>query len=321
MKHLLLNHYHNALVADFNKTLKVLGYNRSVDSKYPILVREFLSFLENRKVLNVCCCKASDVEAFHLYLSKRPNERKKGIISISHHRHIMFSIRLLFDYLLEIGEIENSPAYIPAFQWGQMKEREILSQREIEKIFSVCKTQLERAVIAIAYGCGLRRTEISNLKTSDILLSLYQVNVRDGKNHKNRSVPVTPRIAEILFGFIKQERDQIVSASGTTSQAFFLSVKGRPLPKNKFNTIFKRLLIRTGDPGLQNRKVSLHSLRHSIAVHMLNRNAEIDFVRRFLGHANIDTTNLYSKRRRQKMNMQRRILFGTRNVNTLNYVS
>lgn len=321
MKYLLLNRYHNALVYDFNKTLKVLGYNRSVDSKYPILVREFLSFLEKKNISNVCTCKALHIEAFHTYLSKRPNERKKGVISISHHRHIMFSIRLLFDYLLEIGAIEDSPAYIPAFQWGQIKEREILTQKEIEKLFSVCNTHLERSVIAIAYGCGLRRTEISNLKSSDIILSQYQVNVRDGKNHKNRCVPITPRIAEIFFDFIKQERDKIVSISGTISQAFFLSKKGKPLPKNKYNTIFKRLLIRTGDPELQSKNVSLHSLRHSIAVHMMNRNAEIDFVRRFLGHANIDTTNLYSKRRRQKMNMQRRVLFAIRHINTVNHES
>jgi site-specific recombinase XerD len=320
MKHLPLNTLHERLVDEFNKTLKVIGYHRGKDSPYPILLREFLHFLERNNIPDVKKCTGSDVDAFHKHLVSRKNQRRSGNVGRSHHNQIMFSMRKFFDFLLDTNEIEDSPAFISSFQWGEIKEREVLTLKEIDLVFANCKTQLEKAIIAVAYGCGLRRSEIAHLKRRDVLFSEQALIVRDGKNHKNRTVLLTSKVKEILFDFIVKDKYGN-DKGGDYDQLVFVSENKIPVPKNSFNLIFKAVVRRTANETLLKKNISLHSLRHSIAVHMLNSGAEMDFVRRFLGHTSIDTTTIYTRKRRQKINMQRRVLKATRHLKPYSYAS
>ncbi|HET6993249.1 MAG TPA: tyrosine-type recombinase/integrase [Bacteroidia bacterium] len=306
MKHLAINQLHEKFVEEFNLTLKALGYNRGKDSMHPVLIREFLHFLEQAQIEDVRKCSKKEIAAFFVYINERPNQRKQvKKLSESHIAKFMYSIRKFFDFLIDTNEIESMPAPLSKFFWGKKTEREILTEEEITQLYSNCKSSRDRAVLALAYGCGLRRSEITSLKIRDIIFNRDLLIVRDGKNHKNRTIPMCESVKKDLRKYVKERfrktrKDKIADIPLFYSE----SPQARVILGAALNERVKFLVEHTFPDNPRMRKISLHSLRASIAVHLIDRNAEITLVQRLLGHTSIDTTHLYAKRRRQRRNIQ-----------------
>ncbi|OGU78711.1 MAG: hypothetical protein A2W11_02790 [Ignavibacteria bacterium RBG_16_35_7] len=245
MKHLRINKLHEALVEELKTTLKTIGYNRGKNSMYPVLVREFLYFLEKKKNPDVRNCKGKDVNQFHEYLRTRKNFKKEGMIGVSHTRQFMYSLRLFFDHLLEVNEIQNVPAHIPSFCWGEKTDREVLTTFEIKKLFSKCESQKERAILSVAYGCGLRRSEIANLNCIDVNLNSSTLIVRDSKNHKSRMIPLAEKIVWELQAYLRKERDEIIETNQSSSFSFFVRNDGVRMSGEHLNNTFRKIVRRT----------------------------------------------------------------------------
>ena len=295
------NPYFEQLLREFDKEIKTKGYSNGGDM-YPRCVREFLFFLENMGLSSIREVKATEIIAFYEYIRERPNQRKEGALSDSMIRHQLFSLRLFFDYLLETGQIENSPARLPKFQIGKYKERNICSIEEMRQIYEICETKRDRALISIAYGCGLRRSEIEKLNTSDVLLHKGMLVVREGKGGKYRTIPLSNNSLKDLKEYIIYERPKYFSSSQfEQSQAFFISNNGLRVRGVKHNERLKYLIEKTQNPELLGKEITLHCLRHSFATHLLDNGANIEFVQKLLGHSEIDTAHIYSKKRKQRL--------------------
>ena len=142
-------------------------------------------------------------------------------------------------------------------------------------------------MLGVYYGCGLRRNEGLELDITDIDLNRGLVHVRKGKGSKERFVPIGESV--------KQDFKDWLSVRGEyqkhpTEQAFLLSPRGNRISGNALMERLKRLVETAGI----NKDIGLHSLRHSIATHLLNEGMSLENVSRFLGHGSLENTQIYT---------------------------
>jgi integrase/recombinase XerD len=259
-------------------------------------IREFLFFLECKGLTDVKKIKATDILMYCEYLKERPNQRRGGGLSEITMKGHLATIGIFFEYLTDAGYRANSPMRVLRFSNKDYKERELLTVEEVKKVYDVCSNKRERAIVALAYGCGLRRAEIASLNISDIIFGKGMLTVREGKGNKSRVVPLSDSVIKDLREYLIYERDFYLE-EGTHVSAFLLNDIGQRIMNNHLSTMFRRIFIRTGI----RKQITLHCLRHSLATHLLDKGADIEFVKEILGHSSIDTTHIYSKKRKQKL--------------------
>lgn len=308
MKHLpVYNRQFQLLHEEFEQFVKTKGYNRGKNCLYPDCVKEFLFFIETRGIKKIRDVSASEIITYQVYLSERPNQRRGGGLSDSYIKCHLFSLRLFFDYLLDTDIIKNSPARLPKFYLNRNKERSVLTTEEIKQLYNVCESKIDTAILSLAYGCGLRRSELENLNISDVLLLQGIIIIRDSKNHKSRTVPMSDAVLKDIREFIVYERMKYLNGSKCVTNALFINNKGMRKSGADINIRLKQLIVKTQNPVMIRKEITLHCLRHSIATHLLDNGATIEFIQQFLGHSDIDTAMIYAKRRKQKMKILNQI--------------
>jgi len=289
---------------DFTTSAVAQGYSRGDSNVVVRSAREFLFFLEAKQISDIKDVKAKEIIAYYEYLKERPNIfRDKETLSESYIRSQMTGIRYFFDYLVLSGRIISSPAHIPKFNFGKGEQRYVLTEEEIKLLYNSAVGKIETAILAIGYGCGLRREEMENLNVSDIILSKGLLNVRKGKGNKSRTVPMAEGVLAQVKDYLIYDRPSRIFYDEQDNPAFFINNRGvRMKGENIYNRL-KKMVERTGNKELMSKHISTHCLRHSIATHMIDRGADIEFVRKFLGHVHLDTTVVYSKRRKQRLKL------------------
>ncbi len=295
-------HYH-----EFKRMVQAKGY--AAANNIASCLREFLFFIETKGIDNIKEVKATDIFAYHEYLCERPNQRRGGGLSDATIKRHQFSLRLFFDYLLDTAQISGSPARLPKFCIAVYNERNIVTIEEIKQIYATTETMFDKALLGLAYGCGLRRSEIAKLNTSDIDFHKGMLTVRSGKLGKTRTVPMSDNVLRDLKSYLIYERsEKIKNSTSIISPAFLININtGYRAYAKSLNDQIKRLVLKTKNPELIKKNITLHCLRHSIATHLLDNGASIEFVQKFLGHEMLDTTHIYSKKRKQKQILQEAI--------------
>ncbi|MCF6183420.1 MAG: tyrosine-type recombinase/integrase [Bacteroidales bacterium] len=148
-----------------------------------------------------------------------------------------------------------------------------------------------RLVFVLYYACGLRRTEGQNLQIQDIDFDKKTIFIRQGKNYKDRIIPINNQVLKALEHYIYNFRNlQKVkhNLSRNIGNRLFLSTTGT------LNNNLQRLQQITGNEQIRAKKLTLHILRHSIATHLLQNGMSIENISRFLGHSTLDSTQIYT---------------------------
>ncbi|OGD67931.1 hypothetical protein A3F08_03490 [Candidatus Berkelbacteria bacterium RIFCSPHIGHO2_12_FULL_36_9] len=158
----------------------------------------------------------------------------------------------------------------------------VLSKIEIEKIISCINNPKYRLMIALSYGAGLRVSEVISLRIGDLDLDSLVIHIKDAKGKKDR-VTVFPK------KLINDFRNLIAGKS--TKDLVFESNRVGKLTDRSIQFVFHRALKKAGI----NKDASFHSLRHSFATHLLENGVDIRYIQELLGHANIRTTQIYTK--------------------------
>jgi len=158
----------------------------------------------------------------------------------------------------------------------------VLSRIEVEKIINSIENKKHRLLIALSYGAGLRVSETVNLKVKDINLEELTIHLKEAKGKKDR-ITIFP---EKLIVDI-----EILISNKNFNDYVFASERGGKLTERTAQKIFEN--------ALKNAKISkdatFHSLRHSFATHLLENGVDVRYVQELLGHANIRTTQIYTK--------------------------
>lgn len=157
----------------------------------------------------------------------------------------------------------------------------------------------DRAMLAVFYGCGLRRNEGVQLNLSDINFDRSILHVRKGKNYKERLVPISKTSLKHLQEYIYDQRPKL---SQSKLDALFLSQRGFRMHGQTMLIRLKKLQYLTGDLDLSSKEIGLHTLRHSIATHLLTAGMKLDSISRFLGHSSLESTQIYTHLSEQPYN-------------------
>ena len=199
------------------------------------------------------------------------------------------SIKSFYNYLLLEGKLESSPAELLAAPKASRPLPDTLSTEEIDLIIgsiddSTVKGLRDRAILEVLYSCGLRVSELCNLRLGDLFFGEGYIRVI-GKGDKQRLVPISG-VARERISLYKDKRPKIHSGEDT----LFLNNRGKRLTRVMIFTILKQACQRAGIT----KKISPHTLRHSFATHLLEGGASIRQVQELLGHESILTTEIYT---------------------------
>lgn len=185
---------------------------------------------------------------------------------------------ITFFYRAVIGRVERLGIKFP-------KRRQflpmVLSRKEIQRILTIIPNRKHRLMLSLAYGAGLRVSEVINLRIGDIDVEQLLLFVRSGKGQKDR-MTVMPAV-------LKPELIQRMVAK-KTGDLLFESEKGGKLTSRTLQKVFARALLQSGI----RKKATFHSLRHSFATHLLENGVDVRYIQGLLGHQNIRTTQIYT---------------------------
>ena len=149
-------------------------------------------------------------------------------------------------------------------------------------------------MLGIYYGCGLRKSEGINLNVKDILIERKLVFVRKGKGQKERYVPITEGNLHYITDYLQNAREYLLTKAQGNTEAFFVSQQGTPCSDQALSTRLDKLVERSDNSILQGKRPTLHTLRHSIATHLLQQGMDIEMIQQFLGHESLETTQIYT---------------------------
>lgn len=157
----------------------------------------------------------------------------------------------------------------------------VLSKDEVLSILETIKNIKHRTIISIIYASGLRVSEITQLKLEHIDYKRSSILIKQGKGAKDRFVPLSPSIKDMIEEYKKEYKPNIYLFNGQ---------KGAKLSIRTVQYIFQRALKSSGI----NKKATVHTLRHSYATHLLEAGTDIRVIQKILGHASTKTTEIYT---------------------------
>ena len=302
MKHLpLQNPRYIALLKEFSLHVKRLGYNKYSQQALPSSVREFFYRLEQQDIHSMDEITPELISRHYEYLSQRPNQTRSGNLSQSMLQSHVWALKTFFNYQEAEGSIKENPFSVLHFPTPEHTRREVLTREEIRKLYQACETLRDRAMLGLFYGCGLRKSEAEKLNLKDISFRSRLLYVRSGKGKKRRAVPVAGRVIEDLQNYYYQERIHIMKKEDPDSlKAFMLNRWGERMHGQSYwrrlqYLVQKAGIYKSGRDSFDPRRISPHSLRHSIATHLLDRGLSVEQVRDFLGHSRLESTQVYTR--------------------------
>ena len=294
----------------FGQWLDVIGYAEQSVYSMPIYVRALLHYIEQQGKTEVQDITAQSVRDYYYnHLKNRANTRWDGALSNNHLNKHLQAFKLFFDYLRQSGRQTLPTLNIP------MEENDagiptVLTEAEIKSLFTACDQyqQLaknskpdwfypvmalrDKAMLSVYYSCGLRRTEGVSLELNDVFFEKQILHVRKGKNYKERFVPISKSALQHLEIYLYDARPLLLKSK--CSEYFFINERGNPMTHQMMLLRLRTLLSRTENVSLQEKYPGLHTLRHSIATHLLANGMKLEKIKDFLGHSSLESTQIYT---------------------------
>jgi site-specific recombinase XerD len=284
-------------IQQYGHYLRAVGYAESTVKSSPWLLRELLAYLESKSILDIANIEREDIEGFMKSLKQRASLRNPADkIAASHQAKYWQAVQNFDKYLRQTGQ--TSLAMPKRKNLAQTQKKiEVLSQAEIQELYALCELShplglRDRAMLAVFYGCGLRRKEGLSLELDDIKDGHNLIHVRAGKGRKERYVPMSRAVKEAIQQYINQARPELLK--GSQSQSLFISERGTKVGSETLSFRLKNMSEKAASEALRARQLTLHLLRHSIATHLFERGMNIKRVGQFLGHAHLENTQIYT---------------------------
>jgi site-specific recombinase XerD len=260
----------NILQQQINRMIEEMqlkGFSRVTINTYSKNINRVHEFFQ-KPLLDLT---SEEVRNFFLFLL---NVRK---LSTSSWSNAYYSLNFFFTLFNCIGKLSLVPKIKRSYELPQ-----VFSRSEIETILNHISSLKYRAIYFTIYGAGLRISELGNLKISDIDLDRMQIRVQGGKGNKDRYTLLSKRNMQVIIKYIEyyKPNEWLFYAKSNRSK----NLDTRQIQRY-FSEIIKKLKI--------DKRVSVHTLRHSFATHLLEDGTNIFYIQRLLGHANISSTSRY----------------------------
>jgi integrase/recombinase XerD len=286
-----LSHKTARLFAFFEEHLRV-RYAEKTATGYLRAARVFLVWMGGRG-LDLADVRTADVQAYlgHVYASKKKDGQT---YSASDQMHRLAAVKILFRFLCRRGDLLTDPAGPVEYPRREQRlPRGVLTREEARRLVEAPDTKTseglrDRAILETFYGTGLRANELARLKCVDVDTEDRIVRVLLGKGSKDRNVPLTRAAAAAIEAYLALGRPRIRGAA--KSPLLFLASRGGATYDSLLNDIVQGMARRAGIE----RHITCHSLRHSVATHLLKGGADIRHIQALLGHSSLQSTERYT---------------------------
>lgn len=292
MKKLRLNNPNFIMLElGFAQWLQTLNYAPSSCYQLPSHVREYLHWLEKQNIKQL-----ESLDSYIEYIKSRPNDRKSGGLSVAHINKQIGALKAFSKYLKLTNQGQLRTNFRSLKSEGD-NQPTVLTKEQISLLYQATDNKLiglrDRAMLAVYYGCGLRKSEGLSLEVADIHFEARLIHIRKTKNRRERKVPLALNCLQDIESYIHESRGKLLSAK-SRNQQLFISERGKPISGNGLIASLNRLKGQTGNPELMDKSFGLHALRHSIATHLMEAGMKLEYIARFLGHQTLDSTQIYT---------------------------
>ncbi len=254
-------------------------------------VREFFAFLKESDIHDVRKVNRTNLISYLYRLEKQ----KKASSTIS---RSVASLRAFYHFLELRGEIRENPALDIMPPKTVRKVPLILSKEQVELLLMQPDSskpigKRDKAILELLYATGIRVTELISLQVEDVnfLLSYLRCKVKK----KNRIIPIGSKAKEALMIYLEQGRNKLLHQD--TEKHLFLNYNGKQMSRQGVWKIIKGYTLQAGIEE----DVTPHTLRHAFAAHLIENGADLHAVQEMMGHADISTTQIYTKRLENKL--------------------
>lgn len=288
----VITEHYNQLAREFYEHQIQLGYSLHNCDQQKRRIKEFLQYAETNTSTDITAITTENILQFYEHQKQRPSKKDGKPLTAKTLWDYLRIIQHFYTMLQHTGRITINPVSTIRIESPKTESpRTALTQEEIRALYKQCKTYKEKAILALAYGCGLRVSELVQCNIEDVRLREYILIVPKGKGNKSRTIPLSKAIVKDLSSYFYKVRLQEQTSE---RKAFILHSRGKRMRKGTYNKILQKLIERTGNEAIRAKGISIHNLRHSIATHLIEEGVPLEKVREFLGHSQLESTEVYT---------------------------
>ena len=295
----ILTIFKNVTEIDTSKINKKQLFKRNLTEEQKKLLNSFYLFLKGKRY------SQSTIQTYTFFVADFVNFHTKTPLEALTNRHVELFIEKVFierNYSVSsqrqfISALKVFIIFYPQTRINDLvlerpkKSRQlpnVLSQEEVLDIIRCTQNLKHRAILALIYSCGLRISELTNLKLVDFHLERKQLIIKNGKGRKDRYVSLADSFLPLLSNYYYSYKPKIYFVEGQNG--------------GKYSTESIRQFLRKSCSRAQvKKKVTPHTLRHSYATHLLENGVDIRYIQSLLGHARPETTMIYTHVRRKDL--------------------
>ena len=291
----------HAYLVDFLDWTAARQYSAMTVKARRIEVGYFIDWCEERSIVRPDEVTRAILERYrqHVFLYRRKTDGAP--LSFQTQAKRLISVRAFFQWMTRQHHLLYNPASeleLPRQQ--QRLPRHILAVAEVEQVLNACDTNdplglRDRAMLEALYSTGMRRAELTNLRADDIDLTRGTGFIRQGKGNKDRVVPIGSRACRWIERYVFEVRPAQIDVEDDGT--LFLAKHGEAMQAKQLSVIVRKAIADANLERFQDThpNAACHLLRHACATHMLVNGADIRYIQALLGHADLSTTEVYTR--------------------------
>ena len=263
------------------------NYSKYTIAYYKQDIEEFFLFMNEQAIVSLKAVSYSDARLYVTRLTERNLSKRSISRKIS-------CLRSFYKFLMRENTVDENPFAMLSLPKKDQRLPRFMYEEEMDAIFSAIDHQTilgkrDLALLELLYATGMRVSECCSLELGDLDFSLMTV-LAHGKGKKDRYIPFGEYAKQALQEYIDGPRNELVKKTTKSHTYLFVNQRGNPLTPRGVRYILTNII----DKASVNKHLYPHMLRHSFATHLLNSGADIRSVQELLGHASIQTTQVYT---------------------------
>jgi integrase/recombinase XerD len=282
-------------IQQFAEKLELLGYSKRCLADYPAYMRLFFNYLEQKENLKTAAeIRPEHISAYHAYLQYN-RLKKNSYLSTATVSVRLNIVKTFFRVMYEEKLLpQNYALNLILPKRRQALPRHVPNEHEMKTLLDTVVTAdpvatRDRALLELLYSTGIRSEEVRSIRLEQCDLDGKTLFI-NGKGSKDRIVPVGRWVVPYLREYLECARPKLVNRREATD-LLFLSKNGRMITGCNLNDLIRKYCKRAG----LEKRITPHSFRHACATHLLQNGADIRYVQELLGHADLSSTQIYTK--------------------------
>lgn len=285
-----------ALLAEYLAWLKVRNYSEATGRNRAHYVGDFIKWAHERGLSRPSEVTKPVLESYQRWLFHYRKADGKPL-SVPSQLQRLLPVRAWFKWLCRQNHLQANPAADLDLPRAEKRlPKHILNAAEAERVLAVPDLASgdplalrDRALLEVLYSTGMRRMDAINLKLHDLDAERGTVMVRQGKGRKDRMIPMGARAFAWVARYVEEARGKLLA--GPDDGTVFLTSLGTPLEPGRLTQLVRDVI----DAAEVGKRGSCHLFRHTCATLMLENGADVRFIQQLLGHAKLETTQIYTQ--------------------------